>query len=212
MTKALCLFSLRALLVFSLFVVCWPLVGTLYGTAFRETGNYIGTAWSERIVTFSPSQEQQRRRDTELTVINPKARQKRTTALSSRRHAYMPTALVITLALATPVPWARRFRTALLALVFVSLYVAFKLWLLPLAYGPDQVQVAAENTNASASFIGTFFWIVSASSAGWAIVPILIWSLLTFRGREWRRFIADHPLDSRTSSSRKGETHPVSHG
>jgi len=203
--KTLCGFFIRALVVFSLFAFCWPIVGSAYGAAFRASGNVLANVWSQRIVTISLSQERPSNRDTELGVIDKLMHKKSTTVLSSRRHGYMPTALVIALSLATPIAWPRRCRVALAAFFCVNIYIAFKLWLLPLAYEPVQVQTAAQSSGEQTSIVSTFFWIVSASSAGWAIVPVLIWLLLIFREREWGRLTGNDTRLPSTSHPRGEE-------
>jgi len=178
---SLCGFAMRAVILFAIFVWGWSLCGTGYATLFRATGNAMFADSPGKIVSFSPAPASPSRRDTELVVVDLALRSKSTTALSSRRHGYLPMALFLSLILATPIAWRRRAFAAVIGFVLVGTYIAIKLILLPAAYGPEQALSASQNAEAGSSILSKFFWVVSASSVGWAIIPASIWLLLVFR-------------------------------
>ncbi len=175
--NSLLAFFARFLLIFLVFLALWGLASHGYGRLFRTTGNVLVGLGSQGRVWFERPDDADEHHDTEVVVIDPHARLKRTTQLSSRRHGYMPTSFLIALTLATPVAWPRRFRSVLWGLLAINVYIAAKLILFPIAYGGDD-PIGAWTLP---GVLRWTFWVVGASSVGWMLVPLLIWPVLTFR-------------------------------
>jgi hypothetical protein len=170
-------FLIRSLLIFVALLALWGPASHAYGRLFRTTGNILVGQGSEGRVCFERAETHDESHDAQIVVIDPNARLKRTTQISSRRHGYMPTSFLIALILATPVAWPRRFRSVLWGLLAVNAYIAAKLILFPIAYGGDD-PVGAWTLPGGLRWL---FWVVGASSVGWMLVPLLIWAVLTFR-------------------------------
>jgi hypothetical protein len=175
--RSLLWFLIRSLLIFVGLLALWGLTGHGYARLFRTVGNVLVGQGSQGRVSFDQPDNADEHHDTQIVVIDPNARLKRTTQLSSGRHGYMPTSFLIALTLATPVAWPRRFRAVLWGLLGVNAYIAVKLILFPIAYGGDD-PVGAWTLPGGLRWL---FWVVGASSVGWMLVPLLIWAVLTFR-------------------------------
>jgi len=107
---------------------------------------------------------------------------------SSRYVAYLPTALVAALVLATPIPWRRRLWALVWAMVIVHAFVAFILWLMILhQYNetpglslfllkafPKKILHAVHEV--FVTYTGPFF-----------AVPVFIWLLVSFRREDWAK-------------------------
>lgn len=175
--KSLLVFLALFLLFFIILLALWSPLANAYGWLFRTTGNVLVGEDSRSRVWFERPEDADDRHDTQIAVVEPKERVKRATKISSRRHGYMPTIFLLALTMATPVAWPRRLRYALWGLLWVNLYVAIKLALIPTAYG----SVDPSGSWTVAGILRRLFWVVGASSVGWMLVPLLIWAILTFR-------------------------------
>lgn len=160
------------LAVFVTLMLCWPIVGGAYGGLFRSAGNAVVGLGSHGRVWFAKPEGSAGEHDTQLVIVDPSTRTQRQTDLSSRRHGYMPTALLVALALATPIAWRPRLWLLLWGLLGVQTYVGIKLLLLPVAYGADG------GAWSTASAMRSLLWVLSATTVGWALVPVLIWLTL----------------------------------
>ncbi len=168
-------FFVRSLLVFVALFATWPVVGATYASVFRGAGNGIVGFGSGGSVRFIEPADKTAPHDVELTLRDREEQAKRSVAVSSRRHGFMPSAFLFALIVATPVSWSRRARATAWAFVAMHAYIAVKLALMPIAYP----------INAASGYwpdvLAGFFWVVSGSSAGWMMVPLVIWALATLR-------------------------------
>ncbi len=178
-------FFVRVVAVFLFFYLAWPMVGGGFAFLFQKAGHpwvalgSRGTGWLDAPAHADGYD------DTQVVVTDVVSRQKRTTLVSSRRHAYLPLSFSLALALATPLSWWRRLRMAGVNVAFVGLYVAAKLALFPIAYGGDP------------TFLGSgsrwILWVVSAPAAGWMLPPLVIWLMTCLRVPVWSRVPAKAP-------------------
>jgi len=175
--KSLLAFSAWFLLIFVVLLLLWSPFGNAYGRLFRTTGNILVGQGAPGRICFERAETHDEKHDVQIVVIDPNARLKRTTQLSSRRHGYMPTSFLIALTLGTPVTWSRRLRSVLWGLLAINTYIAAKLILFPIAYGGDD-PIGAWTLPGVLRWV---FWVVGASSVGWTVVPLLVWAILTFR-------------------------------
>ncbi len=175
--RSLLAFVALFLLFFSILMALWSPFANGYGWLFRTTGNVLIGENARGRVWFEQPDDADGRHDTQLAVVDPKEKVKRATKMSSRRHGYMPTIFLLALTLASPVAWPRRLGCALWALLWVNLYVAIKLALIPTAYAG----VDPTGTQTVASVLRRLLWVVGASSVGWMLVPLLIWTVLMLR-------------------------------
>lgn len=183
-------FLVIAALLFLSLTIAWSILGNAYGAFFRAMGNALLTDTPERNITFVRLDEDRYFHDTEFVMADIPSRTRGKTAISSRRHGYMPTALVLAMFLATPLPWRSRILALTWGLAMVNLYIIAKLALLPIAYDPRNLHSTAAGIEATNSLASKLLWVLSASSLGWAIVPVLIYAFLILRSAGNRRILA----------------------
>ncbi len=189
-------FFLQSVVIFAVLWALWPVLGESYGKLFRAGGNCLVGLGSGGRVWFSSPTDYDPYRDIEIVIAKRSfdgSMVQRTTTVSSRRHGYMPTVFVLALTLATPIPWSRRWRAIVWVFFLIHAYIALKLAVFPMVYGPE----AAVGTSSLAHFcragLERLYWIISASQAGWAIVPLFVWALVTLRGHDWASIVGVAP-------------------
>ena len=201
----------RFLLVFALLAAPWPGWPEAYARGLRQAAQAVyGSFGSQGVVVFRPNPEKDRTLDTIIYVGNRDrldARQGGPAAcftFNSRGVAYLPTALVIALVLATGLPWRRRAGALGWALVWMHLFIAgllglmlFKIvdthpWLglfqLPLL-GRQMVSILHE--------------ILLTYSGARSAVAVLIWILATFRRDEWIGLLGEAQPTTNAGESRR---------
>ncbi len=181
-TKALAGFLGRFLLFFTVLLLLWTVVGDAYGVMYRQgmTSIYSG---------FFPGGEVKLERleddgsgyDSDVVLTNVRKGFSFGRRVNSRQQGYIPTIYVVSLILATPIPWSRRLKLTMWGLLIVSLYVPLRL--LPalitsfahpdfgiFTLGPTSQAILRVLTNT-----------VHINFAGHFVLPIPIWFLLCFR-------------------------------
>lgn len=158
-------FLLRGVVTFAAFLAVWPAVEAPCARLFAALGNAVAGYGSNGTVRFAPASDGES--DIELTVLDPGTRTQRLTSLSSRRHVYLPLAFLVSTVFAAPVRLGRRGFALLLAIPIFGGYAAGKMLLFPAAYGPVEGAFCAEAAQ-------RVLWVLSASSAGWMLPPLLI--------------------------------------
>ena len=92
---------------------------------------------------------------------------------------YEPTAFVLALILATPIPLLRRLWAAAFGLVLVSLYAAIRTGVfLVFAFSRDNDLAVFSLGPTARGAIEYVFWVVGESFGGWLLVPLPIWALV----------------------------------
>ena len=180
-------FFLRFLVVFVLLMAPWPGVSEAYAAFFRAGGNFLFSKFgSDGRVRFLPLANPDEGRDTEVVLVNRRAGGEMRVVGGSRLQGYKPTAFVLALILATPVPWSRRWRAVVWGLVLVNAYVGLRVFAFLLAAFSGDSTVALFSPGPVCRAILDFFvWVLVVSFAGWLIVPLPIWALVTFRRSDW---------------------------
>jgi len=174
------------MLVFCLMMVIWLWIGPGYARFFRATGNALVGLGTDGNTRYTPFDEAGQSRDTELILRDPIARQQRSVHLSSRRLGYLPTIFLISLVLAYPLSHARRWRALLWSLAWVHVWIACIFVLYPVAYGGLSLTTnGASLSNHTGILQYVLGWVISGSSVGWMLVPLLIWCLVCFRPDDW---------------------------
>jgi len=197
------------LLVFTLLMSPWSGFKEGYAAGFRTVGNIAFTSFgSTGRVRFEPSSEGDRRHDTVLILINTATGVGSQAPTSSRFMGYVPTALVLALVLATPLPWRRRLTAAAWGLLWVNLFVLFRLLLSLL----NDFQGAAPSDLYSlgpmaAKCLYFAYLVLAGSAAGAFIVPVLIAASVCFHGGAWSGFVSG---DRNAASVHSG--HPLKSG
>ena len=189
-------FLWRFILVYGLLIVPWPGFNEAYGRYFRALGQMVfPQERGARFVRFEAVPAELRRGlDTRIALANPAqldgqgSGPVRYLELDTRGIGWVPTALLLALVLATPVPWRRRVWAFFFGVIaihgFILFSVAVYLWnnstdlgLLTLTPFWKQTTDGLEET------------LITQMGAGF-VVPVLLWIVVTLRrqdGVRWQR-------------------------
>ncbi len=206
--KKLSVFFVVCSLIYALLIIPWPGLLDGYRAFFRTGGDVLFRSYgSNGSVSFKPLSSADHSRDTTVVLVKKKPFVRAELDITAVYLGYRPTAFLVALVVATPIPWSRRWRALLWGLILVNLFVAFRLWLKLL----DEFS----NANALALYEFAPHW----KSLLWALVAVLvkqpethymvpafIWALVTFRRGEWRTAFGLH---SESSSTRPTKRHPA---
>ena len=181
-------FLIRFVLVFGLLILPWPEWNELYGQGFRAIGNGIFAQDGKKWVLYFEAHRQTQgfsALDTRITIgnrslIDNNGKGPATIlGLDTRSIGWIPTALVIALIVATPIPLRRRILALLCGLLlihaFILLSVAAYIWnestnVFLVALSPFWKQIADAFQYTLVTQMGISF-----------TMPVLIWILVTFQ-------------------------------
>jgi hypothetical protein len=184
--RAAALFFLRLIILYAVLVAPWPGLREGYAAAYRAACNWAFARFgSEGYVQFRPLPAGAGKMDSEIFLGNLRTHASRTAQHNIRLIGYLPTAEVIALVLATPLPWRRRAWALLWALLLVHALVAARV-AVALLYGfsgdhpvalwsPGPIWTAL----LSATYNVTVVWVSFAF-----VAPVFIWIVATFRRRD----------------------------
>jgi hypothetical protein len=166
----------------------WPLVGASYGQLFRFGARGVAAiagAITASEVDIAATGE---RRDTELRVSRRAGGPLAVARIDSRFTGYLPSSLLLALAIATPVRWRLRLRIAfagLLAIgVFIGARLAFSILVLGIRAG------VGDATPGSLRLLTAVETVLGHVASSTTLVPLCIWILLFAR---WGRGTACGP-------------------
>ncbi len=188
-------FFILFLAFYGLLMAPWPGVRPAYAAYFRAVGTWLfGSFGAKDAVRFRPAPEGPGEWDTVVVLSNPHTGAVGTIQHDSRNMGYVPTAMLLSLVLATPFPLRRKGRTLLWGFLLVNFYVALRIALVLLRdlsqddalclfpLGPFGRQVLAWAVRALVMSPGSYF-----------AFPVFIWILVTFRRSDWRALFPPPP-------------------
>lgn len=125
-------FFVRCVLFYALLMLPWPGLMDGYRAFFRAGGNLVFASFgSAGSVEFEDVGSRDHAKDTRLVLYKTHPiPQSRSLEIKSGYVGYRPTAFLISLVLATPIPWRRRLKALVVGLVLVNLFIALRLGLL----------------------------------------------------------------------------------
>jgi hypothetical protein len=185
--RAMGLFALRFGLVYTLAVLAWPLVRPVYQPVYCFLGNILfeGGTGSVRFEAARTGDDFEDDFDVQLVMTNTEAAVTGRAGNSSRVTGYLPTVSLVALVLATPIAWRRRRRALWMGLlavhVFVALRMALPIWRDFALPGPLQVYEPGGFVRWARGVAERAFL---AAPASFFVVPVLIWVLVAFTGRD----------------------------
>ncbi|HUU83238.1 MAG TPA: hypothetical protein VM243_07010 [Phycisphaerae bacterium] len=183
-------FFLRLLLAYALLIAAWPVLRGAYSAGYRAVGNVV-FQWFDPHgeVRFLPFSDAGRKMDTVAHLLNRRTGFSIPMGLSSRLMGYVPTAEVIALILATPLPWSRRWNALLYGLILAHALALFRVTMLVLHGFSGTHEAALYAPGPFWSTILSAAYTVIAASLGFAFAtPILVWILATFRRGDLERW------------------------
>ena len=189
---------------FVILIVPWPGARSSYAAVYRWIGNMCGgrifsvvSATSIRFEPLAPGDiEDQEGRDTKVTFHHRPTGARMSMPGSTRFQGYTPTAFVIALILASPLPWTRRLGALVIGVLLVTVFVALRqcVFIVSVIYRPE-------------GFVATFrdfaYWVFVESFAGVFVIPLVIWLIATFRRRDLEAIL------QRTTSAGESRTRSV---
>ncbi len=183
-------FFLRFMVIFVVLTAPWPGLADAYAPVYRAMGNVLfGRFGSSGIVELRPLTVSDPERNTELVLSNWRT-EARFVFTSGSSKGYMPTAFVLALIVATPIPWRRRWRAVLWGLACVTVYAALRMGVfLTFAFAQDNGLAVFTLGPLAKSALDYVVWVVVDTFAGWLILPLPIWALLCFRRKDWQALL-----------------------
>lgn len=195
-------FCVRFLIVFVLLMAPWPGVAAWYGSAFRIVNQVAFPSFgSTRVVRFldlgnlkpgdlPPGAEAPPATHVLDTLVELRSRNDpehigymRT---GSWQMGYRPTAFLIALVLATPIPWKRRTRALAWGFLVINLFVLARVGLTLLMgfSGESGVALIALSPwmRSCLDFVANFMVL---EFEGDLVMPAVIWFVVTFRRGDW---------------------------
>jgi len=184
-------FVCRFAVIYGLLIIPWPGWNDLYARYFESLGQTVFSRDGEKcVVTFvnHPLQHGFTSLTTDMIIrnrdqINPSGKTPaKVVNLDTRSIGWVPTALTLSLILATPIPWLRRMRATLLGMLLIHGFILFSL----------QASIWNNSTDLSILTLTPFWkWIVDGldytllTQLGASFsVPVLIWIVVTFNRKD----------------------------
>ncbi len=192
------------LLCFGLLSWPWPGVQERYATGFRTVANFL-------LPTFGANGRcefeavEGGRADTAVKLLNARTGYTGGYHMNSRFMGYVPTVLVTSLVLATPISWKRRAWALLWGLLAVNVFIVIRV---ALAILREFAGLSGQHNLAlftpgkvSGALLEFAYFVLTLSSPGHVIVPVFIWCLVTFRRKEWEAFLRGAIADRRSGAT-----------
>ena len=178
-------------MIFVVLTAPWPGLPAAYAPVYRAGVNLLFARFgSSGAVEVRRSTRQDPDHDTELVLSNWRTGAEYVFAGSSLK-GYKPTAFVLALILATPIPWGRRWRAALWGMVCVTAYSALRMAVfLATAFSGDNSLALFAPGPVGKGALDYLSWVVVDSFTGWLILPLPIWALVCFRRKDRRAAVA----------------------
>ena len=183
---------MRLALFYGLLAAPWPGLREVYSSVYGATANAVfGSFGPHGYVRFWPSSGGREQMDTEIFIGNKQTRASRIAQHSARLTGYLPTAEILALILATPIPWSRRWKALLCGLLLTQGLIALRV-IIVLLYG-------FSGDHPCALYAPGPFWgevLAKAHKIGVVgvnftfVAPILIYIPVTFRRSDFQRWAA----------------------
>ena len=201
-SKRIILFFLAGVASYALLMAPWPGVQRAYGRLFQGGGNIVFARfwfWSEGTVVFHDIDSLQpgdlppgvgtiradAARDTVMVLRKARVPQVGHLTTSSRYIGYSPTAMLVALVLATPIPWRRRGIAMLWGMALVHAFIALRLTLTLAANGfaADKGYALFSPGAFWSGVLGRAETLLSDDPSVSFVVPMMIWFVVI--GRRW---------------------------
>ena len=209
-SKTLALFLLKVVVIYALLALPLSFYDQLYGDFYRKiAGSFFNTFRETGLVRFKEGAKP------EITHINignkdlPRgpggAIKTLPIDINTRYLGYLPTILLISLVVASPVPWKRKLIALALGLALVTLLILFKQYI-SLLWRCDQnpwLQLTDYGDKGKALLNSTYHFIAVTSSSVLYFV-VAIWLLVTFRLDDFlNKIVAETGLKPKSPVRRK---------
>ncbi len=187
-------FFVLCLVFYALLMAPWPGVMDGYRAFFRAGGDLVfGRFGAAGSVSFKPIPAGDHAKDTTLVLTKHRVGSLERD-IKSVYVGYRPTAFVIALVLATPLPWRRRVWALLWCLILVNVFVAFRVGIVLLNdfTNPNPLALFTLGRTWKMLLRGLVLLFYRAPEMHY-IVPAFIWLVVTFRRGDMSRLLARQP-------------------
>lgn len=183
-------FGCRLLLIYGALVALLPVLSPVYAVFYSAGGNLIfQSSVPGGYVHIHPLLEPTALQDTHIHAINRRTGGITRVTTDSRKPGYLPTAFLVSLVLATPLPWRRRLWALASGLILVNVFIAWELLVMVL----DAFSIPGSSLWGPAppwdTALAVALLIASRDVVTWFMVPALIWILVSFRQTDWETWV-----------------------
>lgn len=178
-------FVVSATLIWALLVWDWSGFRNLYARSYAQVASDVFGSTMNSAIRFLPKPTEAAGM-VEMRCTNHLTRQQFSKVQNTRLLAYLPTAGVLALCLATPLPFLCRLRRTLVGLLLVHLFLLARVGIAAvylLSFGDSQA-VMPLSTWLRKAVEGAQFVLVTGLPIGF-IAPVFIWLLAMIRPSEW---------------------------
>jgi hypothetical protein len=183
-------FFARALVYYIALLFLWMLIGEAYASTYRTVGNTIFQKFPPHgRVRIIPKERPTRLLDSTLRLGNVETRGVLAQDFSARYHGYAPTRLMLSLILASPIPWSRRIWALLWGTALIHVWIVFELSLMILdGYTGDHGAAMFTYNPTIMKNVKWIFHVAVETIVPRYVIPSLLWILVTFRRGDWEGF------------------------
>ena len=192
-------FLARLLIVYAVLIAPWPGIRKAYARGYRAVASVVFYRFGPAgRVNFEPLSDSTKLMDTRIQIINIRTGKSNVSDHRAEYYGYLPSAELIALVLATPIPWLRRCKALLLALVLLHALMAFRMTIillfgfsLPFGSSGDQPWCQFHpGPFWSAVLAGANSMLVESTSFNF-VAPVLIWIPVTLRRMDLQRWLGE---------------------
>jgi hypothetical protein len=190
-SKTLFLFLLKSILIYSLLSLPFSFFDEAYGNFYRKVAKtFFGNFRDGGFVAF---EEGKQPAITHINVgiyafVRPDGScDTAVDDINTRYLGYIPTILLISLVLASPVPWRRRLIALVAGLFLVTMLILFKQWISLLWLCEINMWLKFPHFTGVGKKVLTFFInFIAVSSSTLLYFVVAIWLLVTFRVEDFK--------------------------
>jgi len=189
--KTMLLFLLKAVIIYALLAAPLSVYDEMYGNFYRKIATVFFSNFREN--GFTKFREWKKPELTHVNLgsnlqIRPDGTSKVAfTDINTRYLGYLPTILLISLVLASPVPWKRRLIALAIGLILVTLLVMFKQWIALLWLSEQSAWLELTHFTGTTKKLFAFTNTVISDSASTVLYFVVaIWLLVTFRTGDFK--------------------------
>lgn len=189
-SRRIAAFACWLLLIYGALTALLPVLAPPYAVLFSAGGNLIFQSLvPDGYVHMHPMSDPTALHDTHVHVTNRRTGGTAMVGTDSRMASYLPTAFLVSLLLATPLPWRRKLWAMALGLILVNVFIACQLLIIVLhAFCDPQVSLLALPSPWYMA-LAAAREIASSDAVTWFMVPGLIWILVSFRQTDWAALV-----------------------
>lgn len=182
--RRLARFVLSVAVLYVAAMLSWGAVSAPFRSAYASAGNrLVGRVGTGRIARLVPMERPAATHDTELVLRDAATEKRKRTALNVHYRTYLPLALLVSLFLATPLPWRRRLAGLGLGLAVQLALFASQLWLLVWSEFLRDLEGGPRASERVPEVLRAFLRVFYSSTTAAFFFPVVIWgAVLCARG------------------------------